>query len=574
MSTRTVETDVHADSPTGAPFVVEKVPWGPRTSLDQEQIDLDEGVIQDWPMVYILSNESEAYVGQTTSVIRRMEQHSKNPEKAAFNQASLIYNSEFNASVVTDYENRLIGLMSADGQYRLTNKNEGMTQSNYFCKGKYEEMFASLWNDLRNMSLAHHSISEIEESEVFKYSPFKCLNDDQVHGFQEIMDAIDRAYDAETGTFTSTDPIVVEGEPGTGKTILAVYLLKALKDNERFQGLNIRMLEPVTALRSTLQASLKDIQNIRRKDIMGPNDLAKPDYGFVPGSKGGIDILLVDEAHKLKRRKNLGTQYGNYDTICEKLGMDHDEATQVDWVIDQVKLPVFFYDPLQNIGPSGAGEQAFFQQLGPALEKPIELKSQMRVKGGNAYLDYIKDILAERDVVPQSFGQYEFVLHEDFSEFEESFERCLESHNLTRMLAGYAWEWKTKDQESGYDIEIDGVKKRWNDTYDNWIGKGLGNTQIAQEVGCIHSSQGYDLSYAYVIIGPDLVVDPSTGKLHAVRSSYYDRNGKNTATDDELTQYVKNIYYVLLTRGIYGTHVYACDPLLRRRLERLMPVVG
>lgn len=77
-----------------------------------------------------------------------------------------------------------------------------------------------------------------------------------------------------------------------------------------------------------------------------------------------------------------------------------------------------------------------------------------------------------------------------------------------------------------------------------------------------------------MIIGPDLVVDPSTGKLHAVRSSYYDRNGKNTATDDELTQYVKNIYYVLLTRGIYGTHVYACDPLLRRRLERLMPVVG
>lgn len=573
MSVETIATASHADGPTGAAFEVERVPWGPTTSLAQVEIDLDTGIIQDWPMVYILSNDEQAYVGQTTSVVRRMEQHRKNPEKESFTSATLIYNSEFNASVITDYENRLISLMSADGKYSLTNKNDGMTQSNYFSKKKYEEMFSSLWDDLRGISLAHHSIEELEDSEVFKYSPFKCLNNDQIRGFQDIMDAIDHAYDREAHAFRSTDPIVVAGEPGTGKTILAVYLLKALKDNEQFQELNVRLLEPVTALRSTLQKALKGITNIRAADIIGPTDLDKPDAGYVPGKRGCIDILLVDESHKLKRRTNLGTQYGNYDKVCSQLGLDPHVATQVDWILDQARLPIFFYDPLQNIGPSGVGESVFSDKLGKALEHPIELRSQMRVRGGSAYLDYIRNILDDGDVNPESFGDYEFVLHESFAEFGQSFERHLQSKDLTRMLAGYAWGWKTKGGKPGYDIEIDGVGKRWNCTYDNWIGKGMQDPRVAREVGCIHSSQGYDLSYAYVIIGPDLAVDPTTGKLRAVRSHYYDKNGKNTATDDELTQYIKNIYYVLLTRGISGTHIYVCDPLLRKRIEGLVKVV-
>ena len=79
--------------------------------------------------------------------------------------------------------------------------------------------------------------------------------------------------------------------------------------------------------------------------------------------------------------------------------------------------------------------------------------------------------------------------------------------------------------------------------------------------------QGYDLSFAYVIIGEDIRLDAATGRLVADRANYFDRNGKATATDEELTEYLKNIYYVLLTRGIYGTHVYVVDPDLRAWLR-------
>ena len=83
---------------------------------------------KNWPMVYILANDNprqkSAYVGETTSVSERMSQHSKNSEKDQFTSVNIIFNQEFNQSVIKDYENRLIGLMAADGVYKLTNKNE------------------------------------------------------------------------------------------------------------------------------------------------------------------------------------------------------------------------------------------------------------------------------------------------------------------------------------------------------------------------------------------------------------------------------------------------------------------
>lgn len=77
-----------------------------------------------------------------------MGQHGANEEKKDFTAVSVIFNEEFNASVITDYEHRLIELMNGDRRYQLTNKNEGMSKSNYFSKEKYADMFEDLWEEL------------------------------------------------------------------------------------------------------------------------------------------------------------------------------------------------------------------------------------------------------------------------------------------------------------------------------------------------------------------------------------------------------------------------------------------
>lgn len=560
---RIIPTSRLAEEPQGAPFIIDRCQFHHGEQIDLSTIGIDDDKIVNWPMVYILANNETAYVGQTTSVATRINQHGANEEKRDFETVSIIFNEEFNSSVITDYEHRLIGYMHADGRYKLTNKNDGMTDTNYFSKKTYAAMFEELWEELRRLELAQHSIAEIEETEVFKYSPFKELTTDQRVALDKILCAID-------GGLNDAKPIVVEGMPGTGKTVLAIYLLKTLRDNPNCKNMNIRIVEPVTSLRNTLRKSLANVSGLSPQDIIAPADLIKPSFGYKPGEKKNFDILLVDESHKLKRRVNLGTQFGNYDAVNRELCLPK-HASQMDWIIDQAKLTVFFYDPLQSIGPSCLEPSAIKTALGKAIEHPIRLESQMRVKGGAAYLRFIQDILNGKCARPRAFGEYELVLHDNFGDFVDSFARNFQRHNLSRIVSGYAWEWKSKKDPQAADIVIDGISLKWNCTYDNWVGRGVDNAKIAHEVGCIHSIQGYDLSYCYVIIGNDLVFDEEDGSPRANKSSYYDRNGFATASEEELDRYIKNIYYVLLTRGILGTHIYVTNQRLREYFANFLP---
>ena len=563
-----ITSEAVPQAPQGTQFHVTSCPFVYGERIDISLIPLDDDKIFDWPVVYILANKSAAYVGQTTCIAKRIDQHGANIEKRDFTTVNIISNDEFNMSVITSYEHRLIQLIQADGKFKLTNKNEGFSESNYYSKTEYDSMFKDLWEKLQGLELAEHSVSEIEESEVFKYSPFKGLNPDQKVALDKIIETIEAKFDGKE--FETTNPIVVEGMPGTGKTVLAVYLLKLLKDDPVNRGLNIRLLEPVTALRKTLKKSLKGISNIKSSDIIGPSDLAKPSSGFRRGQKG-FDILLVDEAHLLKQRVNLGLAYKSFDEVNEKLGLASG-SNQLEWILSQSKLPVLFYDPMQVVGPSCISRTQMEDILGHTLDNPITLENQMRVKGGKRYLRYISSILNNKRTEPCVFEDYDFVIHDDFKGFLDSFEKTLSDHNLSRLLAGYAWPWTTKKNPNPelYDIEIEGIKKRWNFTNENWVGCGLDSPDVAREIGCIHSIQGYDLSYAYVIIGNDVRLT-STGLLEADKSNYFDQTGRNTATDEELSDYIKNIYYVLLTRGIFGTHVYVCDPTLREYFARYIP---
>ena len=426
----TIPTTKSAEAPKGAPFLIDRCPFRHGEQIDYSVLDLEEDRVLNWPMVYILTNKDSAYVGQTTSIATRMSQHGANEEKRDFDTVNVIYNEEFNSSVVTDFEHRLIGYMHADGRYVLTNKNDGMTDTNYFSKTIYTEMFEELWNELRRLELAKHAIDEIEESEVFKYSPFKGLTTDQRVALDKILHAIDNGID-------KSEPIVVEGMPGTGKTVLAIYLLKMLRDDPRYKDMNIRIIEPVTSLRNTLRISLANVSGLDPSDIIAPTDLVKPAIGYQPGKGKCFDIVLVDESHKLKRRVNLGTQYGNYDKVSKKLGLPN-EATQMDWIVSQAKLPIFFYDPLQSIGPSCLGHAAMQRALGNAANNPIKLESQMRVKGGDTYLKFIQNVLDGNQSSCETIEGYDFVLHDSFTDFVNSFERNYQEHNLSRMIAGYA----------------------------------------------------------------------------------------------------------------------------------------
>lgn len=515
-----------------------------------------EAYLSDWPMLYILEDGRHAYIGQSTDVRNRMLQHSATPGKEIFDHVHFIYCDHFNQSVTFDYESKLIQFFSADGKYVLTNKNGGLFNKNYYDKGKYDKRFDQLWRKLLEKQLADHTLKYLQNSEFFKYSPYKALNNDQREIANDIVNIL---------CDCNPTPIIIHGLPGTGKTILAVYLIKYIKDYQAddygekiFKNKKIGLVIPQTALRTTIKKLFRNIEGLSPDDVIGPGEVVKQKY----------DILLVDEAHRLHKRKNI-TNYRDHDKNNMRLGLSKD-ATELDWILSTCDMPVLFFDNNQVIGPSGINasdvKDLFLKTRGIDINEipHFHLKTEMRVEGGEDYIQYVLDILNNNVKEKMLFDNYEFCLCDSFADFNRLLYEKENKYGLCRMVAGYAWPWKSKDDKSLVDMTIEGITKQWNYKTQNWINI----DHSIDQVGCIHSIQGYDLNYCFVILGNDISFDKERKTIIINEKSYFDQKGKNTATKEELTEYIKNIYYVLMTRGIKGTYLYICDEGLREYIKQ------
>ncbi|TEA70158.1 DNA/RNA helicase domain-containing protein [Allopusillimonas ginsengisoli] len=532
----------------------------------------------NWPLVYILSDgiTHRAYVGETTDTLTRLGTHLKHADKKSLTTVHLISSERFNKSATLDIESGLIKYIAADGRFKLLNGNLGLVDHNYYQKDElYSPIFRETWNKLRAQGVAEHSLEAIDNSDVFKYSPYKSLSFDQRQGLIEIMRAL-----LEPGVKN----IVVEGGAGTGKSVLAIFLFKLVHSDDtdlslrefseeetelrdllvrlkqRYITPRMALVVPMGSFRSTLKKAFRNVVGLHPDMVISPSELATQRY----------DIVLVDESHRLRKRVNLGAYFGNFDKACAVLGLDKHACSEVDWVTQQADKAVFFYDPNQSIKPSDANATDFQTIKALPESKVMTLVSQFRIQAGQHYVQFIDDLLNTRLVANEKFSskKYEFLLFDDISELVKEIGLKNQHYGLARLVAGYAWPWVSKNDSSLYDIEIDKVRLRWNRTNADWI-----NAKGSEhEVGCIHTTQGYDLNYTGVIFGREIRYDKVLGQIFIDKKYYFDLNGKQTIKDPEqLKQYILNIYRTIMLRGIKGTFVYACDDDLRDYLRQHIP---
>jgi DUF2075 family protein len=136
---------------------------------------------------------------------------------------------------------------------------------------------------------------------------------------------------------------------------------------------------------------------------------------------------------------------------------------------------------------------------------------------------------------------------------------------LCRLIAGYSWPWLSKENKKAIDVKIDGLEFQWNQTDKDWIN----SPKAFKEIGCIHTTQGYDLNYAGVIFGEEISFNKKTNEIEIDAKKYFDKNGKNGIRDLKyLKAYIINIYKTIMYRGIKGTFIYACDENLREYFKK------
>lgn len=342
--------------------------------------------------------------------------------------------------------------------------------------------------------------------------------------------------------------LIIQGGPGTGKSVLAINLLVELTKRELVAQYVTRNSAPREVYQAKLTGSFTKSRIANMFSGSG---------SFHSIENNTFDCLIVDEAHRLNEKSGLFNHLGE---------------NQIKEIISASKLSIFFVDEDQKVTLNDIGDREeirFWANQQKAKVTELELESQFRCNGSDGYLAWLDNSLQIRTTaneILEDFG-YDFQVIEDPKELHDLIKEKNKAKNKARLLAGYCWQWVSKKDPQLCDIIIGDYEAQWNLIEDGqgWIIK----PNSVNEVGCIHTSQGLEVDYVGVIIGPDLIVRDGKVVTDVMQRAGSDKSvqGRKQMLKEKPNEaiarfdaIIKNTYRTLMTRGQKGCYVYCTDP--------------
>lgn len=358
--------------------------------------------------------------------------------------------------------------------------------------------------------------------------------------------------------------LIVEGGPGTGKSVVGINLLVKLTKEE----LVVQYVTKNAAPRHIYEQKLKG--DYRKSEI---SNLFKGSGSYTETKNNEFDVLVIDEAHRLNEKSGMFKNMGEH---------------QVKELIKSSKLAIFFIDINQKIHIDDVGDIDVINKYADELKcevTSLELTSQFRCNGSDGYLAWLDDVLVIRETANVNFigKDYDFRVYDNPNEMRAEIVKLNEGRNKSRIVSGYCWSWN-KDTRIDSDIPDIVIPE-----FDFGMSWNLNNTETwaideesVKESGVIHTCQGLEFDYVGVIIGDDLryinnqVITDQTKRattdrsLWGIKKMYKENPEKATKIADQV---IRNTYRTLMTRGQKGCFIYCTDKDLaayfKKRLKRM-----
>ena len=353
--------------------------------------------------------------------------------------------------------------------------------------------------------------------------------------------------------------IIVEGGPGTGKTVVAINLLAELTKREQFAQYVSKNSAPRIVYGYKLKGSMK------RNSV---DNLFKGSGCYTDAPLNSIGTILADEAHRLNEKSGMFQNLGE---------------NQIKEIIHASRCSVFFIDESQRVTTSDIGSVEEIEKWAQKEHSEVfrmELISQFRCNGSDGYLAWVDDVLQIRDTANYDLEgiDYDIRICDSPMEMEHIILEKNSIRNRARILAGYCWNWpkETRNDVNYHDIKIGDYGISWN--LDGGDAFAI-NPDSVHEAGCIHTSQGLEFDYVGVIIGDDMRYENGEIITDYSKRAKTDQSMKgikgiaknNPQEANRLAdEIIKNTYRTLMTRGMKGCYVYCTDSKLSEYLkERL-----
>lgn len=553
-------------------------------SLPAEDEDTQK-IIMNFPTVYIHnwqdSGDYEVYVGESNDIFKRTRQHydaaidkSKWQSNLIEKNASLyiIGHEHFNKSLTLDIENRLMHYMMSVERVKHVHNLRDNPQTSYYPMDELDEIFSKIWRGLRkeNKEL-FPTESAIKDSAIYKASPLHKLSKEQEKARELIIQKVAKALrNGETKQL-----IFIDGEAGTGKTVLnsstfyELYCLAEENNTELKCHLLVNHDEQITVYE----------QIAEKLGLTGKygNVVSKPTTFINNHSENNpVDVAFVDEAHLLLTQGKQSYRGNN----------------QLRDIIDRARVTVVMFDENQILTTEQFWESQILEQYrnqAIASGNHIILDKQLRMQVNLETMDWIDTFTKKMQLkkIPNLLGGYDIRIFDKPEDLDKEIrKRAKESDSaLSRVVATYDWEYSSNHKPENrmmkyWEVLIGKWHKPWNRELEAELSRkekrdisGLAwaeQPQTIDEVGSTFTIQGFDLNYAGVILGPSvkyrdgkIVFDPS--------ASHNDKAVRNRTLSDGTKKkfgemLIQHEVRVLMTRGVNGMYIYACDPELQKAL--------
>ncbi|MDO9013896.1 MAG: DUF2075 domain-containing protein [Polynucleobacter sp.] len=394
-----------------------------------------------------------------------------------------------------------------------------------------------------------------------KIKPSKNLADklqSLLQGNQEFLMIDDQKIVYETAlsltkksTASNKHVLIVEGGPGTGKSVVAINLLVALTNMEKTAQYVTKNAAPRTVYESKLTGTFT------RSRI---SNMFKGSGAYIEAESNVFDALIVDEAHRLNEKSGMFQNLGE---------------NQIKEIIDAAKCTIFFLDEDQRVTFKDIGDKnalrSWAGKAGATVQE-LTLQSQFRCNGSDGYLAWVDNALQIRETANDTLEgiDYDVRVFDSPTRLRDAIYAKNKANNKARLVAGYCWDWVSKNNNAAQVFDISfpehDFAMKWNLASDGnlWILK----PESVNEVGCIHTCQGLEIDYVGVIIGPDFVVRDGKIVTDASKRARSDSSVKGYKTllkqnpesaSAKADLIIKNTYRTLMTRGAKGCYLYCTD---------------
>ena len=542
----------------------------------------------------------DVYVGESIDLIERTNQHYDTGRKADSDQDAWQYslvniknNNEipyiivighkhFNKSFTLDVENKLIEYVTAmQDSVRCSLNGRGNPQGEYYPSDEFDKVFSKIWSGLRRIKPdLFLSETRIKDSAIFKASPLKKLTPEQISAkeliIRKVCDAFESGRDKQL--------IFVQGEAGTGKTVLTTSTFyELIKRGEETPPPGQPVFPKMSCYLMVNHIQQVNVyEQIAKRLNLGENIVSRPTT-FINrySKKKKVDVAFIDEGHLLWTQNNQGYQ--------------SDSDNQLQDIIDRARVTVIMFDEYQVLTTEEYWEPSIlerYKQMSKRQNNYISLSHQLRMDCSPSTMKWINDFVLKKKIGPftpdskyvvKSFATPKR-LHEAITKLASK-----EESKLTRLVATYDWDYNqqnTPDDSEFWEVKIDGWSLPWNYERERKMTRkekrlinGLAwaeQKQTINEVGSTFTIQGFDLCYVGVILGPSvqfrdghIVFCPENSKnKKAIRN----RTLSDGSTSNFGELFIRNEVKVLLTRGIKGLYIYACDPALRKALKEIAQI--